>query len=144
MTSTDSEVLYERDFSKRSLQILLVTLIPTAVMLVLATASVLFAALAVVWFLAGGLAFAMATTQLDVRAGAVVRKTRLRERSYDASTLQLERRGTPVVLVLAPIAKPRKVVCAFTDDDPDRAVEAFCNAGVTIVVAAPKASPESP
>jgi hypothetical protein len=141
MATADSEILYSRDFRRRALNIARLTILSGVALGVVAFAAVpLLIIPAVLLIIGGAIAWLTTTIELEVRAGEVTRRTHRTEHHYDASTLQLERKGTPVVLVLAPIAKPTKVICAFRDDDPDHAAEAFRAAGVTIVDPQPESA----
>jgi hypothetical protein len=132
--STQQQSLYTRDFGSRPMLVLggalAVVALVVALALVFAVPLVILVAVPIA---AGGVAgFLTATTRLDVTEGHVVCRSRLRERSFAASDLVIERRGTSNVYVLAPVERDRKVVCSFADDDDERVREVFTAAGVTI------------
>jgi hypothetical protein len=96
------------------------------------------------YVLGGGIAgFLTATTHLEVIAGQVTRRSRMKSVSFEASTLTIERRGTSNLFVIAPREAQRKVLCTFPDEDVDHVREAFTAAGVEYVASdsVPEAEP---
>jgi hypothetical protein len=90
---------------------------------------------------AGVLGLLAATTRLEVTPGRVMRRTRLGQKEYDATSLTLSRQGNDV-FVLAPTASSKKVICAFSDPNTEEVTAAFASAGVAVVAPVAPETPE--
>src|SRR5262245_44512864 len=145
MTQQTGDSLYRRDFGTRPLLVLgaavIVAVLVTVVAVTLAIPLVVIAAVLV---LAAGVAgFFTATTHLEVTPGRIISRSRLRERSYDAADLTLERQASSNVFVLAPRGEAHKVVCTFSDDDVAHVAQVFASAGVAVTPPEATTAPEA-
>jgi hypothetical protein len=132
--NTTDERLYAKDFGSRPLMALGGGLALTALVAGLAVRTHLLVLLAAPLFLAAGIAgFLRANTYLEVGPGRVTVRSRLRERTFAAADVTLERSFTSNAFVVARRGHARDAVCVFADDDIDDVFQAFAEAGVEII-----------
>jgi len=145
MTQQIGQSLYRRDFRTRPLLVLGAAVIVAALVTIVAvTSGIPLIVIAAVLVLAAGVAgFLTATTHLEVTPGRVACRSRVRERSYDAADLALERRASSHVFVLAPHNKAHEVVCTFSDDNVAHVEQVFATAGVMITPPEATTAPEA-
>jgi hypothetical protein len=135
--SRTDERLYARDFGNRPFAALGGGVALAALVAGLALRTHLLVLLAAPLFLAAGIAgFLRANTFMEVGPGRVMVRSRLRERTFAAGDVTLERSFDSNAFVVARRGHARDVVCVFADDDVDDVFEAFASAGVEIVTPA--------